>query len=615
MSRQTTPLQSRPNRQMASSARGLNYATSPLLASKTPPWRSRFVVAMLGVAFLILIGKAVYIQIVAVEFYQEKGEERYGHTLTLPASRGSIFDRHGLLLAASVPAPSLWVNAKDFSADAAERKALSKLLGMKPQELDDKVASERPFVWLRRRVDVSVAAQAQALEIEGLNQMREYKREYPAGEASAQVVGRSKFEGEGVEGIVGTEGVELYFEDKLKGRDGSRFVIKDRRGRVVEDIVEQTDPANGRNVHLSLDSKVQFFAYQRVSEAVKAHNAKSGSVVVLDVQSGEVLALANFHNPDRRGAKGQSANRNTAIVDFFEAGSTMKPFTVSLALDTRRVTPTTPIQTAPGKINVDGSVLSDAHPHGELTVAQVVQKSSNVGTVKMALMMQPREMWDMYSALGFGHRPEIEFPGAVTGRVRPYKSWRRVEQATMSYGYGLSTSLFQLARAYTVFARDGEIIPLSMLKREPARELGKDSTEQPPVAGQRVFTKDTALAMREMLRMAAAPGGTAQKAMVPGYSVGGKSGTVRKQEGKAYVNNKYRAWFVGLAPLNNPRIVVAVMVDEPSKGQTYGGDVSAPVFSQVVQQTLRSMNVAPDLEIKSGIVNKPAVADEEESIG
>jgi cell division protein FtsI (penicillin-binding protein 3) len=281
----------------------------------------------------------------------------------------------------------------------------------------------------------------------------------------------------------------------------------------------------------------------------------------------------------------------------------MKPFTIALALETRRVTPATRIQTAPGRITITGSTISDAHPHGELSVAEIIQKSSNVGTVKLAMQMQPREMWELFAQVGLGQRPQIDFPGAVTGRLRPYKSWRPIEQATMSYGYGLSTSLFQLARAYSVFARDGELIPMTMLRREEAADGAL-------LPGQRVLSPETARAVRQMLQMAAGPGGTAPKAQAIGYSVGGKTGTARKQQGKVYTT-RYRAWFVGLAPVSDPRIVVAVMVDEPTKGVFYGGEVAAPVFSQVVQQTLRMMNVAPDIEVKAQIVNKPVPAETE----
>ncbi len=574
------------------SVRSVNYATSPLLASKTPPWRSRFIVAMVGLAFLGLIGRAVYIQIIGTDFYQKEGEKRFAHTLEVPASRGRIVDRNGLVLATSVPSPSLWAIPKDFQADTAQRKQLARLLGMPAAELDERLSRSKNFAWLARQVDEPVWDQVKALEIAGLYQQREYKRKYPEGESAAHVVGFTNIE------QTGQEGIELRFEDALRGNDGSRTVVRDRLGRVVEDMGEKLDPVNGRDIQLSLDSKVQFFAYQRVRDAVAEHGAKAGSVVVLDVQTGEVLALANYpsYNPGTRKGLSGAQLRNRALTDIFEPGSTMKPFIAALALDKKMVTPATMIQTAPGRILVSGLPITDAHPHGLLSVEQVIQKSSNVGTVKLAMQMQPREMWELYAQVGFGQKPQIDFPGAVTGRLRPYKTWRPIEQATMSYGYGLSTSLFQLARAYTVFARDGEVVPASMLRQ----------TEM--AAGQRVLTPETARAVRHMLRLAAGPGGTAPKAQAIGYSVGGKTGTARKQEGKGYTN-RYRAWFVGLAPVSNPRIVVAVMVDEPSKGVYYGGDVAAPVFSQVVQQTLRMLGVPPDLDVKPGIVSKPVPAE------
>lgn len=584
----------------AVNVRSVMYSTSPLLASKTPPWRSKFLVGLVGLGFCVLAGRAVYVQIVGNDFFLKQGEIRYARTLELAASRGRITDRSGLILASSVPAPSLWVIPKDFEADKHQRANLAKLLGMTPTELANRLDDSPNFVWLRRQVDDAVAKKALSLGIKGLYQVREFKRKYPEGEAAAHVVGFTNVEERGQEGI------ELAFQKDLQGRNGTRRVVKDRLGRVVEDIGESVQPVDGKDIQLSIDSKVQFYAYQRIRDAVAQHKAKAGSVVVLDVQSGEVLALANFpsYSPNDRQNLTGAQLRNRALTDTFEPGSTMKPFIVSLAMETGRVSPKTVIATAPGTINITGSTIRDAHPHGDLTVEEVIQKSSNVGTVKMAMQMQPREMWELYTQVGLGQRPQIDFPGAVSGRLRPYKTWRPVEQATMSYGYGLSASLFQLARAYTVFARDGELVPTSILKNQNV-----PSDVQAP--GVRVMSPKTAQAVRHMLQMAAGPGGTAPKAQTIGYSVGGKSGTAHKQEGKGYAEKKYRSWFVGMAPIDKPRIVVAVMVDEPSDGRYFGGDVAAPVFSEVVQQTLRSMSVPPDLEVKPQIVtNKLPVVEE-----
>ena len=587
------------------SRRSVNYTSSPLLASKTPLWRSQFIVALVALGFLALIGRAAYVQVFGNAFFQRQGEVRFARTLELPANRGRILDRNGLILASSVPAASIWAIPEDVETDNPEvkpkLKQLARLMGMPLPALMAKLADEdKTFVWIKRQLDWDVGQQIQALGIKGIYQRKEYKRQYPEGEAAAHVVGFTNVEDHG------QEGMELAFDKELAGKPGSRRVIKDRLGRVVEGVGAEVPPVDGRDMQLSIDSKVQFFAYQKLRDTVAEHKAKAGSVVVLDVQTGEVLALANYPSyvpGERRGLAGAQL-RNRALTDIFEPGSTMKPFIAGLALETGRVTPDTVIQTAPGHMTITGATITDAHPHGPLTVAQVIQKSSNVGVVKMAMQMQPREMWELFSAAGFGQRPQIDFPGAVTGRLRPYKSWRPIEQATMAYGYGLSASLFQLARAYTVFARDGELVPASIVRRQG------EAAE--PVAGVRVLSPKTARAVREMLHMVTQEGGTALKAQPMGYTVGGKTGTAYKQEGKGYSQKKYRAWFVGMAPALNPRIVVAVMVDEPSNGKYYGGDVAAPVFANVVQQTLRTMGVHPDLEVRPQIVAR-ALRSEEES--
>ncbi|ROZ72645.1 penicillin-binding protein 2 [Ramlibacter sp. WS9] len=567
--------------------RSVAYTSSPLLASKTPVWRSKFIVAMIALGFVVLAGRAAWVQVFANDFFQKQGEVRFARTLELPANRGRILDRNGLLLASSVPTPSIWAIPEDVERDRAKLGQLAKLLEMPLAELNKKLEDEdKTFVWLKRQVDEDAAKQIAALNIKGVYQRKEYKRQYPEGEAAAHVVGFTNVEDRG------QEGMELAFQKDLAGRPGMRRVIKDRMGRVVEDVGEQVLPVPGRDLQLSIDSKVQFFAYQKLRDAVIENKAKAGSVVVLDATTGEVLALANYpsYTPGRRQNLTGEQLRNRAMTDVFEPGSTMKPFTIGLALETGLVTPQTPVQTAPGYVMMGGRKISDAHPHGVLSVQQVIQKSSNIGTLKLALQMPAKDMWELYTQAGFGQKPQITFPGAVTGRLRPYKTWKPVEQATMSYGYGLSASLFQMARSYTVFAHDGNIIPATLLK------TGE------PAAGVKVFSPKTAGEIRTMLQMAAGPGGTGQKAQTQGYSVGGKSGTAHKQVGKSYVSNKYRSWFVGIAPIDKPRIIVAVMVDEPSAGKYYGGDVAAPIFSTTVQQTLRMMGVQPDMNVKPQIV-------------
>jgi cell division protein FtsI (penicillin-binding protein 3) len=565
------------------------YHSSPLLASKTPVWRSKLIVAAIALSFTGLAGRAAYVQVFNNDFFQRQGEVRFTRTLELPANRGRILDRNGLILASSVPAPSIWAIPEDVERDKVKLAQLAKLLEMPLSELNKKLEDEdKTFVWLKRQVDEPVAQQVAALGVKGVYSRKEYKRQYPEGEAAAHVVGFTSVEDNG------QEGVELAFNKNLAGKTGSRRVIKDRLGRVVEDVGDTVTPVDGKDLQLSIDSKVQFFAYQKLRDAVLENKAKAGSVVVLDVLTGEVLALANYpsYTPGKRHNLSPAQMRNRALTDTFEPGSTMKPFIAALALEKGLVKPETQIQTAPGHIVIGGSTIRDAHPHGVLSVNEIIQKSSNVGTVKMAMQTQPREMWEMYTQAGFGQKPQLPFPGIVSGKLRAYKTWRPIEQATMSYGYGLSASLFQLARSYSVFARDGELVPVTLVKTEEA------------ATGVRVLTAKNAQAVRNMLHMVTGEGGTAPKAQTMGYSVGGKTGTAHKQEGKGYADKKYRGFFVGIAPVDNPRIVVAVMIDEPSNGKYFGGDVAAPVFSETVAQTLRMLGVQPDMAVKPQVVTK-----------
>ena len=579
--------------------RNLNYATSPLLASKTPPWRSRFVVALVGLAFAVLVGRAIYIQIIGTDFYQQQGDKRYGHVIEVPASRGRIVDRNGLVLATSVPVPSIWAIPKDFAADAQQRKALARLLEMKSVELEQQA---------RRQPQLRLAQAPGGRAACGPRSRRWASRACTAWASTAASIPKANRRRTSSASPTSRRRARKAsswpFRSSCRAATARAPCSRTGSAASSRTAASRSIRCNGRDVQLSIDSKVQFFAYQRVRDAVAEHGAKAGSVVVLDVITGEVLALANYpsYDPgDRRKLSGEQL-RNRALTDTFEPGSTMKPLVVGWALETKRVKPDTMVNTAPGSLVVGPLVVRDAHPHASLTVEQVIQKSSNVGAARLAMQMPARELWELFSTIGYGQKPQIDFPGTVTGRLKPYKNWRPVEQATMAYGYGLSASLLQMARAYTCLAREGgDVIAVSLLKQDA------------PAVGVKVYSPATALEIRKMLQMAAGPGGTAPLAQTQGYSVGGKSGTAHKQEGKGYAVNKYRSWFVGMAPISSPRIVVAVMVDEPSKGVYYGGAVAAPVFSQVVQQTLRLLNVPPDIEVTPQIMASKTVPAERES--
>ncbi|WP_340529059.1 penicillin-binding protein 2, partial [Cupriavidus necator] len=572
----------------ASRPRSGQFSASPVLGLRLPMWRSKLVVFLMFAAFGALALRAAWIQGPGNQFYEAEGKKRFQRTLELPATRGKILDRNGLVLATSLPVKAVWAVPEDVpnQVEAAKIRQLARLLGMSEKDLGKKLSEDKGFVYLKRQVLPDVADKIAALKIEGIHQTREYKRFYPEGEAMAHIVGFTNVEDRG------QEGVELAREPGLAGRAGARQVIKDRLGRVVEDVGVLKTPRDGEDIQLSIDAKIQYLAYNELKAVVEKHKAKAASAVVLDAQTGEVLALANWptYNPNDRTRLSGEQLRNRVLTDTFEPGSMMKPITVGLALQLKRVTPSTVITTT-GKYNFEGATISDTHNYGALTVSGVIQKSSNIGTTKIAMMMKPQEMWDMYTSIGLGQAPKIGFPGAVAGRVRPYKSWRPIEQATMSYGYGLSVSLFQMAHAYTIFAHDGELIPVSMFRTSG------------PATGERILSPQVARDVRAMMETVTAPGGTAPEAQVMGYRVGGKTGTAYKHEGRGYNRSKYRASFIGLAPMSNPRIIVAVSVDEPTAGSHYGGLVAGPAFAAITGGTLRALNVQPDSPIRQLVVS------------
>ena len=563
---------------MARSPRAHRFSDSPVLKVALPGWRSSFVMVLVLAGMLALLLRAFWLQVVQTDFLQGKGDSRYRRDLEVSASRGRIVDRNGDVLAVSTPMKSVWAIPSAVELDATKKQQLGKLLEMEPKALELKLSSDKDFVFLKRQVPPDVAEQIAKLKLPGIQQEKEYRRFYPAGEMTAHLVGFTGVDDKGL------EGVELALQSELAGRPGSRTVIRDRRGNIVEDVGSIKPPQDGRDLVLSIDNKIQYLAYSQLKAAISENRAKAGGVMVLDARTGEVLALANWptYNPNNRAGLLGAQLRNRAFTDTFEPGSTLKPFTAALALEKGKFRYDTPINCAPGKLTIGTATISDAHPHGVLTVAQVIQKSSNVGAAKLAAALESRDMWGMFDGVGFGKPPKLGFPGEVGGRLRPWKSWLPIEQATMSYGHGISVTLAQLVRAYTVFARDGEVLPLSLLK-----------TDVQHVAGSPVFSAQTAKEVRLMLELAVQSGGTAPKAQVAGYRVAGKTGTAHKLESGAYAN-KYVSSFVGLAPVSDPRLVVAVMIDEPTAGKHYGGDVAAPVFSTVMGGALRAMGIAPD---------------------
>ena len=579
---------------MRSSTATLSRGKTPSLA--LPRFRAPILFGALLLVFAVLAGRSIYLQWFDNEFLQEQGSARYSRAIEVPAHRGRILDRLGEPLAISTPVKSLWVFPAKFEATSAQLTSLAKVLETNPQALARKLDANDDFAYIAKQLSPEVAERAMALKIAGLNEHNEYRRYYPGGETLSHILG---FTGDR---DVGQEGIELAQQEWLGGRPGSRRVIINRRGDAVEDVEAIRAPQAGRDLALAIDTRLQHIAFRELKAAVDANKAKAGGLVILDARTGEILALANWptYNPNARNRVTREAMRNRALTDVFEPGSTLKPFTIAAALESGRVRPDTVIQTAPGTLTIGAATVHDAHVHGALTVEQVIQKSSNVGAAKIALSLSPDTMWHTLSEAGFGTAPKTGFPGEVAGRLRPAKTWRPIEQATMAYGHGISVNLVQLARAYTVFASDGELKAVTLFKTSG------------PVAGRPVMRPETAIAVRRMLEMAVLPAGTAPKAQVPGYRVAGKTGTAHKLEGHVYTA-KYVSSFVGLAPASAPRLVVAVMIDEPGAGAHYGGDVASPVFAAVTGAALRMLAVPNDAPVDNVILPPPGTAVDEDT--
>ncbi len=552
--------------------------TSPLV--RLPAWRARLVLVLFLLGFAVVAGRSGYLQAVRTAFLQEKGAARYARVIEVPATRGRILDRNGQALAISTPVKSIWAMPDDLEAGRPQRAALAEALGMPLSTLERRLADgvARDFVYLKRQVPPETARRVAELNLPGVFEQHEYRRYYPGGEMTAQLVGFT-----GVDDA-GQEGMELAYQSRLAGTAGSRRVIKDRRGSMVEDIGAIHAAQDGHDLMLSIDGKIQTLAYGALKSAVRRQRAKAGAAIVIDVMSGEVLALVNVpsYNPNNRAKLVGGQLRNRALTDAFEPGSTLKPLTIALALETGKVTPRTMVETNGGQMTIGNYTIRDAHPVRAMTVTQVLQKSSNIGAAKIALALPSEAMWDLFRRVGIGTLPQLGFPGEAAGRLRHYRSWRPIEQATMAYGHGVSVSLVQLAHAYTVFARDGELVPLSLV-----RSAGV-------VDGEKILSTETARAVRTMLEAAVQPEGTGPRARVVGWRVAGKTGTAHKLVNGSYAPDKYLSSFVGFAPVSAPRLVVAVMIDEPSAGEHYGGVVAAPVFAQVIMGALRLLGVPLD---------------------
>lgn len=567
--------------------RRFSFFDNPITRVQFPIWRGRLVMLVFGLAFLILLGRAVYLQSINREFLQEQGGKRYERTLSLPATRGKIVDRQGVVLAASIPAKAIWAIPDDTRPATDEQLlALSELIDLPIAKLRKRLADgDKTFVYLRRQLPLDLASQVQKLGIPGIHQSPETRRFYPEGEVTASVVGFTNLDDQG------QEGVELTYDKQLSGKPGSRRVIRDRLGRVVEDLRAISLPVNGQEIQLSIDTRIQYQVYRTLAEAVAENDAKSASAVVVDSRTGEILALANYptFDPNDRTTFRGFQMRNRVLTDTFEPGSTMKPFTMGLAFDLGRVNSNTKINTGSGQLLFHGERITDVSKNGVLDPQGILMKSSNIGMALISEKLQNKEMWTRFTELGFGQPPDIGFPGAAAGRLRPWERWRPIEKATMAYGYGLSVSLLQMAHAYTAFARNGDMINLTLMKR-------RDNPATVPV-----YQPEIAQKIRLMLESAAGPDG-AKLAQVQGYRVGGKSGTARKWVDGHYSQKFYRSSFIGFAPVSDPRIVVAVTLDEPSGKHYYGGRIAAPVFAAITGRTLRMLGVEPDAPVESEVV-------------
>ena len=556
-------------------------SAEPVLTWRATQGRSKFILVLLMLGFLAVLVRAFMLQLVNADQWQSRAERRFERAHEIPALRGRVLDRHGEVIASSVVEERLGIVPTQLNLQSSKIDDLAKILGLSRADFERQVKGAKRFFWINKNLNLEQADKIRALRLQGLELETDYRRFYPFGEAFAHIVGFTDAEERGAEGL------ERTHDAGLKGVPGQTRLVVDRRNTAVGER-QLLAAAPGKDLQISLDASLQTIAQTALKNAMVEHKAKAASAVVVDVQTGEVLALANepSFDPNNRQTLNANSVRNRAVTDAFEPGSTMKAFSIAAALELGRVTPSTMIQTGPGKITIGNRTIGDTQKHGLLSVQEILAKSSNVGTVKIAQQLQSAELYDFYVAAGFGRVPDVGLNGATSGRLRAAKNWVPIEKATISYGHGISVSLLQLARAYTIFARDGDLVPLSFVP-QPG-----------PVAGVQVISPKTAKMMRDMLEQATSPSGTAPKAQVMGFRVAGKTGTAHKPEAGGYAKNKYISSFVGFAPAERPRFVIAVMVDEPSGGKHYAGEVAAPVFSQIANDALRRLQMSPNPSLR-----------------
>lgn len=559
------------------------FFQEPVLENKFSKGRSGLLLALFGVGFVIVLAQAFNHQVYNKDFLRAEGDKRFEVNQTLPANRGRIEDRNGEFLATSVPVRAVWIIPEELQrATAAQFELLSQTTGLSVDSIKQRMNNHmgKTFVYLKRQVELDKAQALMAEKLPGVHTLPEVKRSYPQGPITAHIVGFTNIENSGIEGI------EKHFDERLSGVEGSRTVLRDRKGRVIQDTYAQTPAQDGENVRLTIDSQIQYLSYRALEKAVEHHAADSGGAVVIDTQTGEILSMVSYpsYDPNDRSARKGGLLRNRAVTDVFEPGSIIKPFVAALALDSKAISLNTMFATGNGRYQYQGHTITDVSRfNGTLNVSGIIRRSSNIGMAMIAERLRAEQMWTVFKALGFGTAPDIGFPGIATGTLRPWDRWRLIEKATMSYGYGLSTSLLQVAHAYTTFARDGDMVPLSLVRDEKSQK------------SLQVFSRETARNVRAMLEETAGPNGSKIQAMVEGYRIGGKSGTARKIVNGKYSRSDYRGSFVAVAPMSNPRIVVAVTVDNPRKAGYFGTLIAGPATAEIISGTLKYLSVPPDI--------------------